>query len=430
MLFDKLFDSKDDLNITTFPVSNGLADIPGLQLAGIHCDVRGKGDNRLDLALIVADQPSPGAAVFTTNVVQAAPVRLSQASFLAADRRIRAVVANSGNANACTGPQGDADAAAMQARVAQTIGCDPNQVLVCSTGRIGEPLPTDRILSGIDQAAAALGTSPAHGLAAAQAILTSDTRTKMMTVEVEFKRKKFRIAGMVKGAGMIQPNMATMLAFIATDADVEPDFLRSYFASEVGFSFNGISIDGDMSTNDTAICIATGTSGVSIRNMSTRIGQGFNEAFNSLCKALARMIVADGEKTTKVVDVVVRGAKSKRDADKVARAIANSLLVKSSWGGNDPNWGRILDAAGYAGVKFDLNKITLGYAASRGDIPVLAFSNGVAHVANKSQWKQIVSQREFTIDLDLGVMPRLHDRISWIVTTDLTEAYVTYNKSE
>lgn len=408
-------------HLTVTPDSAGLTDVPGFEAAGVACDIRQKNDaKRLDLALVHSLRPCTAAGTFTRNAVKAAPVLLCQ-EHLAAGGPFHGFVANSGNANACTGAEGLRDARAMAQRAAAALNQKPGAFFVSSTGRIGQPLPMDRVLKGIERAVTEKGRTPAHGRKAADAILTSDTRAKAVTVSFTYDGKKHVVAGCAKGAGMIQPNMATMLAFLATDFSVPRSFLQKTLTEAVAGTFNCITVDGDMSTNDTVLMLANGHSGVSVGDKSPReLRVLFAEAVWKACEVLADKIVSDGEKITKVVEVRVQGAASAEDAEKVARAIGNSLLVKSSWCGEDPNWGRLADAAGYSGAKLVEAKLDIRY----GDVPAL--TAGRPHPELKPKWKDVVRQRRFTVTLDL----HLGKGAFRLLATDLTEAYVTYNKSE
>jgi glutamate N-acetyltransferase / amino-acid N-acetyltransferase len=408
-------------HLTVTPDSAGLTDVPGFEAAGVACDIRQKNDaKRLDLALVHSLRPCTAAGTFTRNAVKAAPVLLCQ-EHLAAGGPFHGFVANSGNANACTGADGLRDARAMAQRAAAALNQKPGAFFISSTGRIGQPLPLDRVLKGIERAVTEKGRTAAHGRKAADAILTSDTRAKTVTVSFTYDGKKHVVAGCAKGAGMIQPNMATMLAFLATDFSVPRSFLQKTLAEAVAGTFNCITVDGDMSTNDTVLMLANGHSGVSVGDKSPReLRVLFAEAVWKACEVLADKIVSDGEKITKVVEVRVQGAASAEDAEKVARAIGNSLLVKSSWCGEDPNWGRLADAAGYAGAKLVEAKLDIRY----GEVPAL--TAGRPHPELKPKWKEVVRQRRFTVTLDL----HLGKGAFRLLATDLTEAYVTYNKSE
>ena len=399
--------------------SAGVTDALGFAVAAVACDIREKGTERLDLALIYSKSPCTAAGVFTLNDVKAAPVRVCT-EILDAGAPVHGFVANSGNANACTGAQGLCDAQAMVERAAKATHLPHNTFLVCSTGRIGRAMPMPRILAGIDKAAPLLVTTSAEGRRAAEAILTSDTRPKTCTARFEWQGRTVTVAAMAKGAGMIQPNMATMLAFLCTDIAAPKTTLREILSRANEGSFNAITVDGDMSTNDTVLLLANGASGVDLAKEPAGARELFAQAVDKICACLAEKIVGDGEKITKVVEVAVSGAKDNAAAEKVARAIGNSLLVKSSWFGEDPNWGRLIDAAGYARVGLDEEKVDLFYD----DTPVLA--QGVAQDQNLSRWKEIVRQPRFRVVLNL----HLGAGTFRLLASDLTEGYVNYNKSE
>ena len=407
--------------ILVTPDSPGITDVPGFEAAGVPCDLRQKNDpKRLDLALVYSLRPCTAAGTFTKNAVKAAPVLLC-AEHLAEGGPFHGIVANSGNANACTGADGLRDAHASAKRVAASLNQKPAAFFVCSTGRIGQPMPMDRLIKGLERAVSEKGRTPAHGQKAADAILTSDTKPKTVTVSFTYDGKKHTVAGFAKGAGMIQPNMATMLAFLATDFSVPRSFLQKTLSEAVSGTFNCITVDGDMSTNDTVLMLANGHSGVSVGDKSPReLRVLFAEAVWKACEVLADKIVSDGEKITKVVEVRVSGAASAEDAEKAARAIGNSLLVKSSWYGEDPNWGRLADAAGYSGAKLIEAKLDILY----NDTP--AMTAGKPHPELKPKWKEIVKARRFTVHLNL----HLGKAMFRLLATDLTEGYVNYNKSE
>lgn len=409
----------DDLSIAEN--SPGLGDVPGFSLAGVACDIRNDGDlERPDLALIFSEQACTAAGVFTVNAVKAAPVRQCQAVLL--NDRSHGIVANSGNANACTGDGGMADAYEMARLAAKGLGVAPETLFVCSTGRIGERLPMEKIEKGIRETVAHKKTSPEQSQRAAEAILTSDTRAKTITVKFDCGGKTVTVSGMAKGAGMIQPNMATMLAFLATDAAVERELLQDILTEAVRLTFNRITVDGDMSTNDTVLLLANGASGAEIKRDDANTLALFREAVWKVCDFLADKIVSDGEKITKVVEILVGGAVSEADAEKVARAIGNSLLVKSSWYGNDPNWGRLADAAGYSGATFDDRRFDIFY----GSIPAVQAGEPVH--ANRALWKEVVQANRFTITIRLNVPGG--EGAFRLLATDLTESYVRFNKSE
>lgn len=400
--------------------SDALTDPQGFFCSGIHCDVKGVRNGKLDLGIIYSKKSCNAAGVFTTNDIKAAPVQYSDKIISKPDATFHAIVANSGNANACTGEQGEKDTLKMASEVSRHLNIKSPEVLVCSTGRIGIPLPMSRLTAGIKDASEDIIDECEGARAFQEAILTSDTCTKSCTAKIETPSGEVTIGGVVKGAGMIEPNMATMLAFITTDIKASNSSLKEVLRNAVDQSFNRITIDGDMSTNDTVLILANGASGIDLNNESKNVQRKFAEAINAVCACLARKCVTDGEKVTKFVKVKVKGASNSVDALKVARSISNSLLVKSSWYGSDPNWGRIIDAAGYAKVGINFNKLNLDY----NDCPVLR--NGKPLVQNKTQWKEIVSAKEFSIilDLDMGT----EDGEIW--SNDLSEEYVNFNKSE
>ncbi len=407
-------------DLTIIDDSPGLSDVSGFELAGVSCDVRNKGDDRLDMALIFSQFPCKAAGVFTLNKVKAAPVRLCE-DYLRAGGDINGIIANSGNANACTGEEGLANASEMAKETASACGVPQESIFVCSTGRIGEQLPMDKIKEGISSAAQHKNSSDEQSQKAANAILTSDTCPKTVTVQISCNEKTVTISGMAKGAGMIEPNMATMLAFLATDLDVSSEILDRILRQSIKGSFNAITIDGDMSTNDTVLLLANGSSGQVVEDEPTsELYQKFEAAVEMVCQSLAEKVVSDGEKITKVVELNVSGAASPSDAEKVARAIGNSLLVKSSWYGEDPNWGRLAHAAGYAGADLIEEKLDISYD----DVPVLV--GGMPKPEYKTEWKEIVRAKRFTISLNLN----LGEGKFRLLATDLTEGYVNFNKSE
>jgi len=397
-----------------------LTDPQGFFCSGVHCDVKGARDGKLDLGIIYSKKPCNAAGVFTTNDVQAAPVRYSKKLLEDGENTFHAILANSGNANACTGKQGENDNLKMVSEVARQLNIKKQEVLVCSTGRIGIPLPMSRLTAGIRDASEDIIDECEGAKAFQEAILTSDTCTKSCSAKIKTSFGEVTIGGVVKGAGMIEPNMATMLAFITTDIEVKNKELKRILTNAVDHSFNRITIDGDMSTNDTVLILANGASGCELSKESKSVQKSFAEAVNAICSCLARKCVTDGEKVTKFVKVKIKGAKDTSSAMKVARCISNSLLVKSSWYGSDPNWGRIIDAAGYAKVGLSFEKLSMLY----NECPVL--KNGTPLVENKSKWKEIVSTKEFSIILELNMGNA--DGEVW--SNDLSEEYVNFNKSE
>ena len=403
-----------------FENGDALTEPMGFFCSGVHCDVKGVRNGKLDLGIIYSPKPCIGAGVFTTNDVQAAPVRYSKQLISESGSTFHAIVANSGNANACTGNQGEVDTRKMASEVARHLNIHSKEVLVCSTGRIGVPLPMSRLTTGIRDACEDVRDGCDGARAFQEAILTSDTCTKSCSAKIQCSRGEITIGGVVKGAGMIEPNMATMLAFLTTDIQVSSTKLQDILKEAVEHSFNRITIDGDMSTNDTVLLLANGNSGIKLEEETISVQQEFADAVNAVCSCLARKCVTDGEKVSKFVKVLVKGAKDSDSALKVARCIANSLLVKSSWYGSDPNWGRVIDAAGYAKVGLSFEKLAMFY----NETPVLL--NGIPLIENKTSWKEIVSSKEFTISLELNI----GEAEGEIWSNDLSEEYVNFNKSE
>ncbi len=411
-------------DITTIPVnlienSGGIADCPGYKIAGVACDVRETGDlERLDLALFVSDEPCSAAGVFTLNDLCAAPVQLCKDILSLNGDNIAGCLSNSGNANAVTGHQGMIDAKKMST-VAQLKTVREAPFLVCSTGRIGRKLPMQKIEAGIAAATRVLDTEIESSLNAADAILTSDTRRKVATAQFLYGDTTITVSGMAKGAGMIEPNMATMLAYVVTDLEADSTLLKCVVKETCDKTFNCISVDGDMSTNDTVLLFANGKSGLKA-NTSPELLAAFKEAVYKVCDNMAEKIVGDGEKVTKLVEITVKGCKSNEHAEKVARAVGNSLLVKTSWYGSDPNWGRLADAAGYARVGLDETRFDIHYD----DCPVLIAGN--PQDERLEEWKEIVSKNRFRITLNLNQ----GEGTFRFLTSDLSEAYVNFNKSE
>jgi glutamate N-acetyltransferase/amino-acid N-acetyltransferase len=382
----------------------------GFRAAAVACGIK---EGRTDLALLVADEACAAAAVFTTNRAQAAPVLVSREHL--ASGRARAVVVNAGCANAATGAAGLADARETAELVARALGCPPTEVVVASTGVIGVPLPMDRLRAGVPAAAAALSREGGHD--AARAIMTTDTREKQVQVEATVGGVPVRVGGMAKGAGMIAPRMATMLAFFTTDAAVEPALLGDALRHAVGASLNRITVDGDTSTNDMAVVLASGGSGApEIRERGADF-VAFQEALTRAARALGEMIVRDGEGATRFAEVRVEGARTGDDADRVARAIAESPLVKTALHGGDPNWGRILAAAGRSGVDLDADRVDIHL----GDVWVCAagaargYDEAVAHAAVTADPVLI------RVNLNAG------EAVGWMWTCDISRAYVDIN---
>ncbi|MBI3583515.1 MAG: bifunctional glutamate N-acetyltransferase/amino-acid acetyltransferase ArgJ [Nitrospinae bacterium] len=396
-------------------IKGGITAVRGIRASGISCGIKKTG--KKDLALIVSEAEASAAGVFTENRVKAAPVILSQKNIK--NGRARGVIVNSGNANACTGNTGYRHAGEMMNLTAKSLGVSPEKILVASTGVIGDPLPIEKIKKGIPVLVKKL--SKAGGIDAAEAIMTTDIVPKITAVEYKYGRESIRIGGIAKGSGMIYPRLATMLAFITTDIAISPKLLNSALKESVDKSFNMITVDGDTSTNDTVLVLANGLAGNKmIANRNSKEFALFVEALNHVTTALSKMIVKDGEGATKFVEINVKKAKNFEDAKKIALSIANSNLVKTALFGEDPNWGRVVSAAGNSGVKFDPDKIRV----SIGEVVVFKNGSGV-----KVDWERkvrgVMRERDITITLDLGIGHE--DAKVW--TTDLSYDYVKINGS-
>jgi glutamate N-acetyltransferase/amino-acid N-acetyltransferase len=445
-------------------VPKGVVAPRGFLASGVFCDIKrlgtGKGSQKgkkRDLGLIVSEIPAVAAGMFTTNQVCAAPVKVC----LHHVRRglAQAIVVNSGNANACTGRQGMKDAYLMAELVAEQLQMPADHVLVASTGRIGVQLPMLNVRTGIEQAAALLGDGPGHANEVAESIMTSDTQSKQIAVELKLSGQAVRIGGVCKGAGMIQPGMsadgrrpaalssglhATMLCFLTTDAAIESEALQLALREAVARSFNRITVDGDMSTNDTVLVLANGLA------QNTRITAGhlrraarrarkstpgdsqsqsaaaFQAALDHVCLELAKMIVRDGEGVSRFVRVEVSGARSVAEADAAARAVSNSALVKTSWHGGDPNWGRIIDALGYSNASVAEEKVDIGYSPTGNHKIVWSLRRGQPTKTSFAKLCAAVAGPEFGLHINLN----LGKGRAVIYAADLTEEYVDFNKGD
>jgi len=418
----------------------------GFKAAVVFCDIKrlgtGKGSekgNKRDLALIVSESPAIAAGMFTTNQVCAAPVKVCVQRMKKG--RAQAIVVNSGNANACTGKQGLKDAYEMARFAERTLNLPAGTALIGSTGRIGVCLPMDNVRAGVIEAATRLGSGLQHADAAAEAIMTSDTVAKQIAVELNLGKAKVRLGGICKGAGMIQPGMsasgkrpaamplhATMLCFVTTDAAIALAPLRRALAETVAVSFNRITVDGDMSTNDTVLVLANSAAGKASRitSVNTPAFRAFQQALSHVCLELAKMIVRDGEGVSKFVTVRVSGAKTPSDADLAARAVANSALVKTSWHGGDPNWGRIIDALGYSPAHIVEEKIDIGYSAPCSSRILWSLNKGQPTRASFKALCAEVARQEFDLHIRLNV----GRSNALIYAADLTEEYVEFNKGD
>jgi len=403
-----------DLPLTR--IKGGVGAPKGFLTSAIGCGIKKPTGRRLDLALIASEVPCQSAATFTTNRVKAAPVRVSQTHLRSAD--LQAIIANSGNANACTGIQGIRDAKTMAEGVAGSLGIRRTQVGVCSTGVIGLPMPMARIEAKLPDLVNRLGRR--NGPNVAKAIMTSDTQPKELAISFELGGTRVRLGGCAKGAGMISPSMATMLCFITTDAAIPQAALRKSVLETVEESFNRITIDGDMSTNDTVMVLANGQSGMTpIRRNGKRCRQ-FRKALSWLMLELAKSIVRDGERVTRFVTVNVCGANTYLDAKKVAEAVSNSALVKASWNGGDPNWGRIIHAVGYsrARIREELIDIRIGGRP--------ACLGGLQADTPMEELREIVAEPNIEIEINLHQGKADYT----IYTSDLSPEYIDFNRSE
>ncbi len=383
----------------------------GFRAAGVRAGIKRR--DVKDMGLIVSDVPATVAGVFTTNQVSAAPVKLCRNRLKGGTAR--AVIANSGNATACTGAGGMADAERMAHVTAETLAIPEGEVFVCSTGHIGGRLPMDVVEPGIRNAADHLSDS--GGKAFAEAIMTTDIRAKYWTVKMTLDGKPVTLSGVAKGAGMIEPNMATMLAFIMTDAAVEREALQEALSAAVDQSFNRITVDGDQSTNDTVLLMANGRAGNATLDRRHSAWPDFFAALNEVALQLALKIVDDGEGANKRIAIVVEGAANDADADQAARAVANSFLVKTSWAGVYPNWGRIMDALGYSKARVDEDQVDIWYDTHH------ATHNGVATDTPLATLKAVIEQEAFTIRINLN----LGEGRAVVYTCEITEEYVRIN---
>jgi len=397
--------------VSITPIEGGITAPTGFRSAAVHCGIKPRPE-ALDLTVVAVDTFASMAGIFTTNLAQAAPVLVSKGHLEATHGIGCAIVVNSGCANACTGDEGLANARRMAEEVARALGCPAEQVLVASTGVIGVALPMDRVVAGIQQACSTL----AHGKGsdAARAIMTTDPFPKEHAVRVTTPRGSFAVGAMAKGSGMIEPNMATMLGFIATDAQVTPSLLHRALVESARDTFNAITVDGECSTNDTLFAMASGTSGVTV---DEELYPALLDGLLSVSEPLALGIVRGGEGATKVIAVSVYDARTIDDARKVARTIANSPLVKTAVHGADPNWGRIVAAAGRAGVRFDMQRITVRIGG------ILLFENGLPHDESAARAAEILTRDTVDIEVSLGG----GDAAATIWGCDLSAEYVRIN---
>jgi len=421
---------------TPWPTQQPAAkDIPrGFRFSAAACGLRRTGG--LDLALLVSDAPASAAAVFTQNMVQAAPVTLCRKHVSANAAHMRAIICNAGNANCCTGAEGLRASWQTAAQLAARVCCQPGEILVCSTGVIGVPLRVEKILGALPELLAGQSSAPESFSRVTHAIMTTDTRPKWAAARFRVGGEEVRLLGCAKGSGMIHPNMATTLGFVVTDAAVPPTLLRRALREVANRTFNCVTVDGDTSTNDTLAILANGASGISIathpsrQKPSRRVGHPksalalFVRALEEVCRSLAMQIAADGEGAKRLVEIQVRGARSGRDAKRIAETVATSPLVKTALAGADPNWGRILAAAGRSGVKFDPNHASIWLAG------VKVFARGRPLPMNEATVSKKMDQPFVPIVVELGFhQSRVTSHESRIWTCDFTHDYVTINAS-
>ncbi|MCD6292691.1 MAG: bifunctional glutamate N-acetyltransferase/amino-acid acetyltransferase ArgJ [Deltaproteobacteria bacterium] len=389
---------------------------PGYKFAGVHCGL--KADAALDLALLLSDCPAVAAAVFTKNRFPAAPVLYGRQQ-LAAGSDLSAVLINSGNANACTGHQGEIDVVTVVEVLGAALKLSPAEIFISSTGVIGEPFPVTTVLNGVETLVTSLEgeNSPQESLtAAARAIMTTDRVAKIVGIEVETSHGLVTLTGIAKGAGMIQPNMATMLAYLLTDAEVDRQAWQAILRRVVDKSFNRISVDGDMSTNDTVLALANGVSGCCLTSASDL--DILENGLLRVARELALMIVKDGEGATKVVEIMVVGAANSDAAETICRAVANSALVKTAFFGQDANWGRIIAAVGYAGIEIDPELVNVSFDQVR----VVTGGLRDPHY-REDDGAAVLRQSEFMVKIDLQSG---EDEFT-LLTCDLTHDYISIN---
>ena len=393
-------------------INGSIASPLGFQAQGVACGIKKNGGR--DLALVVSDVPAACAAVFTRNLVKGHSLQRSMDHV--SGGLARAVIVNSGNANACVGPQGDLDAMAMAMETARLIGCPTTQILLNSTGVIGHPLPMDRLLKGIENAVRLLERTDAAGHAAEEAIMTTDTMPKEVSVVFQRDGRDVTVSGMAKGSGMIHPDMATMIGLITTDCAVDARILYETLFEAVSTTFNRVSVDGDTSVCDMVAVLANGMAGnVTVTDRDPEL----SEAFHLVCETLARMVARDGEGATKLVEVIVHGARTAEDAYRIVQAVAKSPLVKTAMFGEDANWGRILTAAGYSGAAFDPSRCDIFI----GDLQVC--SGGAALAFDETCAKEILASDNIAIRLEMN------EGESWdrVWTCDFSYDYVRINGS-
>ena len=378
-------------------IDGGVCAAQGFQAAGIHVGVKTHANWKKDVALIVSDVDCAASAVFTKNVVKAAPIHVDRAHL--ADGKARAIIANSGNANACA-PHGEENAEKMCAAAAKAIGCKAEDVLVSSTGVIGQTINVQVIEDGVPELYGALAATPEASDAAAHAIMTTDTEKKEAAVETVIGGKVVRMGGIAKGSGMIHPNMGTMLCFLTTDCAISPEMIRTALLETVNVSFNRISVDGDTSTNDSCIVLANGMAGNAVITEKGEDYAAFLEALQALCTELAKKMASDGEGAKHLITCTVKGAADEAQAETVSKSVISSTLTKAAIFGADANWGRVLCAMGYSGAEFDPDKVDVHFTSAAGDIAVCEKGRGLDF--DEELAKKILTEHDVEINITMG----------------------------
>ena len=378
-------------------IGGGVCAAKGFRAAGVHAGVKTHAEWKKDVALIVSDVDCAAAAVFTKNAVKAAPIHVDRKHL--ADGRARAVIANSGNANACA-PQGEENAERMCAAAAQALGCKPEDVLVSSTGVIGQRINVKAVEAAIPALCAALERSAEASDAAGHAIMTTDTVKKEAAVETTVGGKTVRMGGVAKGSGMIHPNMGTMLCFLTTDCAISPEMIKTALLETVSVSFNRISVDGDTSTNDTCCVLANGLAGNEPITAKGPDYDAFLAALRALCTELAKKMASDGEGARHLITCTVQGAKSEKSAETIAKSVVSSTLTKAAIFGADANWGRVLCAMGYSGEDFDPDQVNVHFASAAGDVQVCAKGRGLDF--DEDLAKKVLTEHDVEINISMG----------------------------
>ena len=378
-------------------IDGGVCAAQGFQAAGIHVGVKTHANWKKDVALIVSDVDCAASAVFTKNVVKAAPIHVDKVHL--ADGKARAIIANSGNANACA-PHGEENAIKMCQAAAKAIGCKAEDVLVSSTGVIGQTLNVKVIEDGVPELYSALAATPEASDAAAHAIMTTDTEKKEAAVETVIGGKVVRMGGIAKGSGMIHPNMGTMLCFLTTDCAISPEMIRTALLETVNVSFNRISVDGDTSTNDSCIVLANGMAGNAVITEKGEDYAAFLEALQALCTELAKKMASDGEGAKHLITCTVKGAADEAQAETVSKSVISSTLTKAAIFGADANWGRVLCAMGYSGAEFDPDKVDVHFTSAAGDIAVCEKGRGLDF--DEELAKKILTEHDVEINITMG----------------------------